>query len=53
MLRSSISTCCPAAPLFSMRLSEANGVFLDAFRFDTLDTLFEMTGRVDVLEVAA
>lgn len=42
-----------AASLFSMRLSEANGLFLDAFRFDSLDTLFEMTGRVDVLEVAA
>ncbi len=42
-----------AASLFSMRLSETNGVFLDAFRFDTLDALFEMTGRVDVLEVAA
>lgn len=42
-----------AASLFSMRLSEANGVFLDAFRFDSLDTLFDMTGRVDILEVAA
>ncbi len=42
-----------AASLFSMRLSDANGVFLDAFRFDSLDALFEMTGRVDILEVAA
>ncbi len=42
-----------AAALFSMRLSEANDVFLDAFRFDSLDALFAMTGRVDVLEIAA
>ena len=36
----------------SVRLREENGVFLDAFRFDTLDYLFRMIARVDVRSAA-
>lgn len=35
-----------------LRLGEYNGIALDAFRFDTLDPLFDMAGRVKLLEVA-
>ena len=35
-----------------LRLGEANGSFLDAFRFDGLDMLFELAARTDVMEVA-
>lgn len=45
-------------PQFEMRskplgLTEENGLMLDAFRFDTLDFLFEMAQRVPVSEVGA
>ena len=33
-------------------LCENNGLFLDAFRFDTLDYFFELTKRSGILEVA-
>lgn len=36
----------------SVRLCEENGVFLDAFRFDTLDYLFRMIARADVRSAA-
>jgi len=44
-------------PQFEMRtnrlgLAEENGLMLDAFRFDTLDFLFDMARRVPVSEVA-
>jgi hypothetical protein len=44
-------------PQFEMRtnrlgLTEENGLMLDAFRFDTLDFLFDMARRVPVSEVA-
>ena len=35
-----------------LRLAEHNGVFLDAYRFETLDPLYEMAARVSLLEVA-
>ena len=35
-----------------LRLAEHNGLSLDAYRFDTLGWLFEMTARVSVMEVA-
>jgi DNA invertase Pin-like site-specific DNA recombinase len=35
-----------------LRLAEHNGIFLDAFRFETLDMLFAMASRTSVLEVA-
>ena len=35
-----------------IRLAEHNGVSLDAYRFDTLDPLYEMAARVRLLEVA-
>ena len=35
-----------------LRLAEHNGVSLDAYRFETLDPLFEMAARVALLEVA-
>jgi hypothetical protein len=44
-------------PLFEMttdrlRLSEKNGLMLDAIRFDSLDYFFAMAERVKVMEVA-
>ena len=35
-----------------LRLAENNGVSLDAYRFDTLDDFFDLTARVELLEVA-
>jgi DNA invertase Pin-like site-specific DNA recombinase len=35
-----------------LRLAEHNGVSLDAYRFETLDPLYEMAARVSLLEVA-
>ena len=35
-----------------IRLARDNGVSLDSYRFDTLDSLFELTGRIHLLEVA-
>jgi hypothetical protein len=35
-----------------LRLAEHNGVSLDAYRFETLDTFFNMAARVKLLEVA-
>ncbi len=35
-----------------LRLGEYNGIALDAFRFDTLDPLFDMSSRIGLLEVA-
>jgi DNA invertase Pin-like site-specific DNA recombinase len=36
----------------ALRLSEFNGVSLDAYRFDTLEHYFEMAARAKLLEVA-
>lgn len=36
-----------------LRLAEANGIVLDAFRFDGLEALFDLAARTDVTEVAA
>jgi hypothetical protein len=35
-----------------LRLSEENGVFLDAYRSDSLDRLYRLTARTDVRKVA-
>ncbi|MGE3476417.1 MAG: recombinase family protein [Rhodospirillaceae bacterium] len=35
-----------------LRLAEHNGVSLDAYRFETLDALYEMAARATLLEVA-
>jgi hypothetical protein len=35
-----------------LRLAEHNGVSLDAYRFETLEPLYEMAARVSLLEVA-
>jgi DNA invertase Pin-like site-specific DNA recombinase len=35
-----------------LRLAEHNGVSLDAYRFETLDPLYDMAARVSLLEVA-
>jgi hypothetical protein len=35
-----------------LRLAEDNGVSLDAYRFETLEFLFELAGRTELLEVA-
>jgi DNA invertase Pin-like site-specific DNA recombinase len=35
-----------------LRLAEDNGISLDAYRFETLDALFALAERVDLLEVA-
>ena len=35
-----------------LRLAQDNGVSLDSYRFDTLDALYELTGRIHLLEVA-
>ena len=34
-----------------LRLGEYNGIALDAFRFDTIDPLFGMAGRIKLMEV--
>jgi hypothetical protein len=36
----------------NIRLAEHNGVALDAYRFDTLDALFDLTARVSLTEAA-
>ena len=36
-----------------LRLAQDNGVSLDSYRFDTLDALYDLTGRVHLLEVAS
>jgi hypothetical protein len=38
--------------LSQLRLAEHNGVTLDAYRFETLDPLFAMAARINLLEVA-
>ena len=38
--------------LTNLRMREENGFSLDAYRFDTLDSLFELTARTRILEVA-
>jgi hypothetical protein len=35
-----------------LRLAQDNGVSLDSYRYDTLDALYELTGRIHLLEVA-
>ena len=35
-----------------LRLAEDNGVSLDAYRFDTLEALFGLAARVELLEIA-
>ncbi len=35
-----------------LRLAEDNGVAIDAYRFDTLDSFYEMASRTSLLEVA-
>lgn len=35
-----------------LRLAENNGVALDAYRFDTLDMLFELAARSQLMEVS-
>jgi len=35
-----------------LRLAQANGVSLDCYRFDSLEYLFQLASRTDVLEVA-
>jgi DNA invertase Pin-like site-specific DNA recombinase len=35
-----------------LRLAERNGIFLDAYRFETLEPFFEMVQRAKVMEVA-
>ncbi len=35
-----------------LRLAEDNGVSLDAYRFETLDGLFDLAARVELLEIA-
>ena len=35
-----------------LRLAEDNGVSLDAYRFDSLESLFELAARAEILEVA-
>jgi DNA invertase Pin-like site-specific DNA recombinase len=35
-----------------LRLARNNGVSLDSYRFDTLDALYELAGRIHLLEVA-
>ncbi len=36
----------------NLRVAEANGIHLDAYRFDTLDYFFGMTKRIDIQEAA-
>lgn len=40
------------ASLSRLRLGEGNGFVLDAFRFDSLDPLFDLAVRTNILEVA-
>ena len=35
-----------------IRLAEHNGISLDAYRFDSLEALFELAARAKLLEVA-
>ncbi|QYC11494.1 recombinase family protein [Brevundimonas nasdae] len=35
-------------PMGRVRMAEANGIFLDAFRFDDLDAFFELTRRTSI-----
>jgi hypothetical protein len=35
-----------------LRLAEDNGISLDAYRFETLEALFELAARAELLEVA-
>ena len=35
-----------------VRLCQTNGLELDAFRFDRLDALYELTARTDICEAA-
>ena len=35
-----------------LRLAQDNGLSLDSYRFDTLDALYALTGRIHLLEVA-
>ena len=35
-----------------LRLAQDNGISLDAYRFETLDALFELAARITVKEVA-
>jgi len=35
-----------------LRLAEANGVFLDCYRFESLDYVFELAARIDLQEAA-
>jgi hypothetical protein len=35
-----------------LRLAENNGISLDSYRFETLEPLFAMAARVELLEVA-
>lgn len=42
------SSCAPAR----VRLGEANGFSIDAFRFDGLEALFDLAARIDVTEAA-
>jgi DNA invertase Pin-like site-specific DNA recombinase len=36
----------------NLRLAEENGIYLDAYRFDTLDYFLKMTERIKILEAA-
>jgi DNA invertase Pin-like site-specific DNA recombinase len=40
------------ASLSRLRLGVSNGLVLDAFRFDRLDALFDLTGRSNIMEFA-
>jgi hypothetical protein len=42
----------PDMNLPRLKLAEHNGVSLDAYRFETLEPLFGMAARVQLLEVA-
>jgi hypothetical protein len=35
-----------------LRFAEHNGIFLDAYRFETLEPFFEMVKRAKLMEVA-
>jgi hypothetical protein len=35
-----------------LRLAQDNGIWLDAYRFDSLEALFDLATRADLLEVA-
>ena len=35
-----------------LRLARDNGIELDAFRFETLEPLFDLTARTSILKVA-